>query len=281
MQKMLSLLISILVSTAGVIAGLMNDLSTGLLITIAIAGLLLPQILLGLLLRKKTATITADLQGMIMAGQKRMNHKIQQFQCKPGGNPKTIQRQLEGDQQELFKKALEFTSNFEPLRKWNLLMGKQISTMRLQFLYQLKEFKQVDEIFAQGPLTAPMMMEPLMVAMKMARQYKNDDIDGAEKTFKRRVKWFKGDRASLLYGLMSWIYVKQGESEKAHQLLIKGKTATGNETLASNLNHLSNRKEKSFSNAGLGDEWFGLYLENPPNPKQQRMRGNAKGGRRF
>jgi len=63
--------------------------------------------------------------------------------------------------------------------------------------------------------------------------------------------------------------------------LNKAKGSTGNETLATNWEMLSNCKEKSFSNAGLGEEWYGLYLENPPNPKQQRMRGDARGGRGF
>ena len=44
---------------------------------------------------------------------------------------------------------------------------------------------------------------------------------------------------------------------------------------------LSNCNEKKFSNAGLGEEWYGLYLEAPAMPKQKRMRGNAKGQQRF
>ena len=118
-----------------------------------------------------------------------------------------------------------------------------------------------------------------MVAMKMARQFKNKDVKGAEKTFKRHIAWFRGDRGTLLYGVMSWMYLKEGESEKARQLLLKGKEATADDVLARNWELLSNCKDKSFSNAGLGDEWFGLYLEAPPAPKQQRMR--QKGARRF
>ena len=54
--------------------------------------------------------------------------------------------------------------------------------MRLQFHYQLKEFDQADEILATcGFLRGPMMMDPMAVAMRMARCYKNDDLAGAEK----------------------------------------------------------------------------------------------------
>ena len=217
-----------------------------------------------------------------MQGQKQMNRKVQMFQTKPGGNIKQMQRQIEMDQMTLIKEALAFTKRFEPLKKWNQLMGRQIVTMRLQFLYQLKRFDEVDQILATGGLfTGPMMMEPLLVAMKMARQYKKGDVEGVEKTFKKRVKWFRGSRGTLLYGVMSWVYMQQGEADKARLLLIKGKDVTGDETLTRNLEMLANNKDKSFSNAGLADEWYGLYLENPPAPKQQKMRGNGRSGRMF
>jgi hypothetical protein len=75
--------------------------------------------------------------------------------------------------------------------------------------------------------------------------------------------------------------MKEGEPEKARQLLLKAKGVTASEVLAKNWELLSNCKEKSFSNAGLGDEWYSLYLETPRAPKPQRVRGNAKGGRPF
>lgn len=269
---MLALLISITVSAALAITGLSLDMGTGATVAMAIAGLILPQLGIGLVLRRKTSAVTEELQNMMLKGQKQLQMKMNQFQFKQAGNPKMIQRQLERDQQELCKKALAFTDRFEPFRKWNLLMNKQISTMRMQFLYQLKEFGKVDELLAQNLLKRPMLMEPMLVAMKMARQFKNDNAEGAEKTFKRHVKWFRGDRGTLLYALMSWIYMKQGESEKARELLLKGKEVTADEVLARNWEMLSNGKDKSFSNSGLGEEWFGLHLEPLPAPKQKRVR---------
>ncbi|RKX39079.1 MAG: hypothetical protein DRP64_14695 [Verrucomicrobia bacterium] len=278
---MLSLLISVLASIALVATLITTQVKTGTTIFFGIAGFIAAFILVGFLVRKKVEKVQNELQGIMLGGQQRMNRKVQQFQSKPNGNIKLIQRQIEADQKVVYKQALDFTQRLEPFKKWSFLMGRQIVTLRLQFLYQLKEFDQVDEIFAaKGIFTSPMMMEPMTVAMKMARQYKNKDVAGVEKTFKRRIKWFKSDRGTLLYGLMSWIFVKEGDPEKARQLLIKAKDATGNETFTRNWELLSNDKVKSFSNAGLGEEWYGLYLENPPTPKQQRMRGNAK-GRRF
>jgi len=64
-------------------------------------------------------------------------------------------------------------------------------------------------------------------------------------------------------------------------LLVKAKDITSDETLAANWGLLANNKDKQFSNAGLGEEWYSLYLETPPMPKQQRIRMNARGGRPF
>lgn len=277
---MLSLLISALVSIA--LAGALNasDITTGKTIFFSISGFIGSYVLVGFLVRKRIGGIQKELQEIMLLGQKRMSRKVQQFQNKPGGNIKLMQRQLETDQMGIHKQALDFTQRLEPFKKWSMLMGRQLATMRLQFLYQLKKFDQVDAILAKGGLfRGPMLMEPMPVAMKMARQYKNKDLAGAEKTFKRYIKWFRGDRGTLLYGLMSWIFVKQGEAEKARQLLVKAKEATGHETFTQNWERLSNDKIKNFSNEGLGEEWYGLYLENPPAPKQQRMRGSK--GRRF
>jgi hypothetical protein len=279
---MLLLLISAVISAAAVITCLTVDTSSGTTIFSGLAGLFVSMFLIGFLVRKKITAVQNELQEVLMAGQKRITRKVQQFQSKPGGNIKFIQRQIEADQKTVCQEALDFTARLEPFKMWTLTMGRQLATMRLQFFYQLKEFEQVDAILAAGGLfRGPMMLEPMAIAMKMARQYKNGDIAGAEKSFKWHIKWFKGDRGTLLYGLMSWIFMKEGESEKARQLLDKAKEITANPTLASNWELLSNCKDKSFSNAGLGEEWYGLYLENPPNPKQQRMRGDARGGRGF
>ena len=279
---MLTLLISALVAT--VLAGslITSQVSTGATVFYSIVGFLGTFFLVGFPVRKKMSKVQGELQESMQAAQGRMQRKVQQFQNKPGGNVKQMQRLLEMDQKAMLNEGLEFTKRLEPFRKWSLLTGRQIATMRLQFYYQLKEFDQVDEILATcGFLRGPMMIDPMASAMRMARCYKNDDLAGAERVFKRRIRWTWGDRGTLLYGLMSWIYVKVGEPNEARRVLLKAKEATGVDTFVQNWEHLSNARVKSFSNAGLGDQWFSLYLENPPAPKQQRMRGNGRRQRGF
>ena len=278
---MYSFLISIAVAGA-VFGGCMaGGAKTGTTVFFSILGFIGAYVLVGFLVRKKITAVQKELQEIMMAGQQRISRKVQQAQTKPGVNVKLLQRQIEGDQKAIYQDALEFIDRLDPFKKWSPMMGRQIITMRMQFHYQLKQFEEVDKLLeGQNLFKGPMMMEPMTVAMKMARQYKNGDVEGAGKTFKQHLKWFRGSRATLLYALMSWILVKKGEDEEARQLLQKGKEATGDETLTFNWERLSNDKAKSFSNAGLGEEWYSLYLENPPQPKQQRMRA-PKGRRPF
>ena len=279
---MLSVLISILASFG--LVGILTATGVNRPTTIffGIVGFIASFYLVGFLVRKKIGKVQKEMETIMLTGQQKLQRKVQQFQSKPGGNIKLIQRQIEADQKAIYQQALDFLPRLEPFKKWSLMMNRQLATMRMQFNYQLKEFDQVDAILAtSGFLKGPVLMDPMAVAMKMARQFKNKDIEGVEKTFKRSKKWFRGDRGTLLYGVMTWALVKEGKIDEARELLAKAKDSTGNEAFAHNWAQLSNDRVKNYSNAGLGEEWFGLYLENPPAPKQQRVRANARGSRPF
>ena len=279
---MLSLFISALIASAIATALIASQVSTGMTVFLSLAGFAGSFFLVGFLVRKKLSKAQGALQEHMQTAQRRMQRKVQQFQNKPGGNVKQIQRQLEMDQKAMLKEALELTKGLEPFQKWSVLMGRQIATMRMQFHYQLKDFEQADEILATcGFLRGPMMMDPMAAAMRIARCYQNDDLEGAKKVYRRRIRWSRGDSGTLLYGLMSWIYVKVGEPDEARRVLLKAKKATGDATIIRNWEHLANQRVKSFSNAGLGDAWYSLYLETPPVPKQQRVRGNGRNPRGF
>lgn len=279
---MLSILFSLLVAALFAFASEVNGLGLGLSIGAGVLGFILGLILVARLVGKRMNAVQEELKNVMLQGQNRINRDIQHFQTKPGGNPKAVQAQIEKKQQAMIRDSLVLVDQLAPFQKYSILIGRQISTMKMQFHYQLKEFEQVDAILAEkGLMNKPMLSEPIAVGMKMARQYKNKDLDGLEKTFKKHLLWFRGDRASLLYGIMSWVYVKQGDLDEARSLLAKGKDKTGNETLQRNWEALSNDKVKSFSNRGLGDEWYALGLENPPSPKVQRQRGRGKGPNRF
>lgn len=237
-------------------------------ITVGFLSFIVFQILIGLLIRKFVKKLTNNIQNIISDGQQKLNKKIQFFQNKPQGGIKTMQKLLEKDQHVFIRQALEATKSFEKLYSWNLLLKKQINTMRMQLYYQLREFDKVDVLIAKA-----MFVDHMSIAMKMARLYKNED-ESYKKLFYNKIKKFKGEEAVLLYGLYSWILVKKGNLEEAIKILQKGKEKTKNEVLEKNWECLVNGKEKKFSNADLGDTWYALYLEEVklPKPKQQIMR---------
>ncbi|MGB0414322.1 MAG: hypothetical protein ACPGJU_07725 [Coraliomargarita sp.] len=274
---MLTLLISALITAALAVTVISPNFGTGGTVFLNIFVFILSFILVGLPTRRKMSKLQGELQDSMQAAQKRMQWKINQFQNKPGGNVKQMQRQLEADQQVMLREGLEFTKLLEPFKKWSLFTGRQIATMRFQFHYQLKEFDKADELLATcGFMKGPMMMDPMTAAMRMARCYKKEDVAGAEKIFKSRIRWAWGDRGTMLYALMSWIYVQVDKPDEARRVLLRAKEKTGVETFKKNWEHLSNDRVKNFSNAGLGDQWYALYLETPPTPKQQRVKGKGR-----
>ena len=224
---------------------------------IALTATIVVQLSFGLYFRKKVNSVTEAIQNVIMEGQKKVQRKANMFQNKPAGGIKHMQKLLEKEQQGSILKAIELTKELEPHFKWSLLLDKQVNTMRMQFYYQLGDLKKVDEL-----MPSCLFMDTLTVAMKMARQYKNNDPE-LEKTFNSKIKKFKDERGAILYALYSWILVKRKETEKAFQLLTKAKEKLSNETILKNWEALANNKIKQFSNAGFGDEWYALRLENP------------------
>ena len=274
---MLTVLISALITAALTVAMINSHFGTGWTVFYSILAFLGVFFLVGLPVRRKMSKVQSELQERMQSAQGVMQRKIKQFQNKPGGNVKQMQRQIEADQQAMLKQGLEFADRLEPFRKWSLLTGRQIATMRFQLHYQLKEFDKADQILATcGFMRGPMMMEPMTAAMRMARCYKKDDVAGAEKVYKSRIRWARGDGGTILYALISWIYVQVGKPDEARRILLQAKEKTGAEIFIKNWEHLSNDRVNKFSNAGLGDQWYSLYLETPPAPKQQRVRGNGR-----
>jgi hypothetical protein len=268
---MLSIIVSI--GIGGFVGLLLYDQgiiqSANWCLTIGIIIFIVLQILLGLLVRKIVKRRTTDIQNIITAGQEKLNRKVQFFQQKPQGGMKTMQKILEKDQHVFIREALDSTKRMEKLYSWNLLLKKQVSTMRMQFYYQLKDFKMCDELIPKA-----MYVDPMSVAMKLARQYKNADEAGYNKTFKKKCNKFKKDNASIVFATYSWILVKTGKIDEAVKVLQKGKDKTENEILTRNWESVINGKIKRFSNSGFGDQWYSLYLEEPKNnkPKQKIMR---------
>jgi len=225
------------------------------------------QILMGLFFRKKVNSVTNEIQRVLMDAQEKINRKLNVFQQRPVGSVQHMQKLLEKEQHESLRQAVGLTKQLEPYYLWSLLLKKQISTMRMQFYYQLGEFDKVDELMPNI-----LLMEPMALAMKMSRLYKkNESIEVIDKAFRAKIKKFKGDDGVILYSLYAWILLKREEQEKALAILTEAKSNTDNDVILRNWEALANNKFKAFSNSSLGDIWYSLKLETPKlkTPKQK------------
>ena len=63
--------------------------------------------------------------------------------------------------------------------------------------------------------------------------------------------------------------MKQDKTDEAFKVMAEAKKRVENEVIVRNWEALANKKPRSFSNAGLGEMWYALALEEPKMPKQQ------------
>ncbi len=223
------------------------------------------------LIRKRMELIFNAVQAKIIASQEQLRRKVMALQNKMQSGPK-FQAQIEKEQADSIREAIKLLDDLKPIQKWNLLVLRQYNTFKGQMLFQIKDFEEA------GPLLEKaLVLEPLTMAMQMVLMYKKGDMKKLEKTFYKGTGRFKDEKGTLLYALYSWVLVAEDRISDAVAILDEGKKKCESEVLAQNWEHLVNGRTKRFSNAPLGEQWYTLYLENPP---QQKMKAQtAFGGR--
>lgn len=224
---------------------------------------------MGFWLKRKVEAGMQEVQGILVLGQKRIQNKVNQWQMRPPGSVRQAQIEIEREQKGFVSQAIEASKGLEKWRRWSPLLGKQVATLRMQLYYQTKDYKKVDELMPHC-----LFLEPISAAMKLARMYqlKEEGLDTFfEKQVKRQQRFGRGTDASILYAAYSWMLVQKGAIDQAHKILIRGCEKAEKETLKRNRDLLANNKVNHFSNAGFGDEWYALGLEEPK-VKMQRQR---------
>ena len=226
---------------------------------------------LNLWVKKRLERVFVRVQSTLQEGQDSLRRKAGQLQRGFAGSPKAVQKLLEKEQVANAREALKILDDVVPLYRWNLLAERQANTIRAQLHYQLREFEEADRCLAKS-----FILDAFTLAMKLARQYTRGEKADLDKAFAKALKKHKGDKGVILVALYSWILVKAGRVQEAMALLAKAKDDGENEVLRSNWEHLANNRAKSFSNAGLGDVWYALHLEEPKQVKvrQQRQSGS-------
>jgi BMFP domain-containing protein YqiC len=230
------------------------------------------QVTLGLLLQRRVKRAMDGVQAVLLAGQKKLQQKINHWQQRPPGSLKQAQQELERDQRVFLEQALEASKGLEVYSRWTLMLDRQIATLRMQLYYQLKEFRKVDEL-----LPRCMFLDPVTAAMKLARLHVRNEPAEAEKFFKKQTGKLRYGQGAIFYSLYAWMLVQRKEVDAAHKVLVQACTKMENEVVKANREHLANNRVNQFSNAGLADEWYALGLEQPK-VKAQRQ---ARYGERF
>jgi len=268
----LTLLIGLVVGAAAAAAA-GASLSTGWVVLFGILGFLVATILINLWIKKRLEGVFEGVQKQVEETQEQLRRKINMMQTKNVSGGKGMQRRMEKEQATGIRQALKQLEAVAPLHKWNFLAQRQANTLRAQLYYQIKEFENADRCFRKC-----LIMDPLTLAMKMARDYAHGEMDQVEKAFRKGVKRYKDDKGVMLYALYSWMLVKEDRIDDAVALLNDGKEKTEDETLRTNWEHLANGRVRRFSNAGLGDQWYALHLEIP---KPVKVRQRMGGGKRY
>ena len=225
---------------------------------------------IGYFINKRVKALIAEMQGILADGQRRMQEKTQTWKFRPPGSIKQAQLDMAKMQHEFVSKALDFMGNFRKFEKWSPLLSRQIATMQMQLHYQDKNFKAVDAL-----LPKCLLLEPITVAMAMARTYQTSGYEKAtdkkgrpvpnqvDRYFEKGTARLRYGQGALLYGLYAWIKLKSGDVDGAFETLLAADKKMENECLKRNIENLKNNRIKHFSLAGLGDEWYALGLEEP------------------
>lgn len=222
------------------------------------------QLAAGLFIRREVNRVNRKIQTEMTEMQRKLNRKMEAFQRRPGASVKAMQEELIHDQHVAIRRCLGILDELNKYVWFNYLLDRQLNTMRVVMLFQLKEFDKVDKLMPKA-----MMITAQAIAIKMTRMFKNNDSK-LDEFFHKKSKKLKGDDAALIFSLYAWIKIQQDNAKAALDALNIAITKSDNPVLAANRDRIANGKIKQFSNAQLGDAWYALYLEEPK-IKQQRM----------
>jgi len=239
-------------------------LGLGWSITLGIVSFIAFQVIVGLQLRKRVMRDMERVQAILLDGQKKIQAKTQAWQWRPPSSIAAAQKEIFEDTKVFVKEALAQTETLRRYRLWVPMIDRQIATAQLQLNWMVKDFKRVDELMPKA-----LMMDPAMVAMKLARQYSNGAaVEEIEKTYRKARLRLRYNQSAFLSSVMAWIYVKRDRLDEAHRLLDQACKDNNTEqepgaSLVRNRDALANNRVKQFSNAAFADQWYALFLEEP------------------
>lgn len=265
---MITLIVAVAAGCGGfAVAHFAADCGIGWSVFFGILGFGVFQGVVGFLLQKRVKRDMEKVQLILADGQKKLQAKMQRWQLRPPGSIQAAQKEVAEDTKVFVKEALAQT---ETLRKYRLfvpMMERQIATAQLQLSWMIKDFKAVDRLMPKA-----MLLDPMMIAIKMARLYMTDgSMDEIARLYRKGVRRVRYNGNVLLAAAMSWMQVQKGDADGAFKTLTEALKSSDNATLRQNHENLMNNRIAHFNNSGLGDQWYSLLLEEPK-VRMQRQR---------
>ncbi len=244
------------------------DFGMGWSITLGLVAFGVFQAVVGVFLRKKVARDMESVQAVLIDGQKKIQAKTARWQLRPPGSVQAAQKEIADDTRLFVREALARTERLRRYRWWVPMIERQMATAQLQLNWMIRDFKKVDELMPKA-----LLLDPTMLAMKMARlQMLDAPVEEIAKVYRKGARRLKYNQNVLLAGCYTWILVKRGRVDEAFKALTEALKNSDDATLRRNHEHLMNNRVAQFTNAGLGDPWYSLLLEEP-RIKTQRPRG--------
>lgn len=267
---MITLIIAIAVSCGAFAAAFFAaDWGIGWSITIGVVSFVAFQGIFGFLIQKRIKRDMEAVQQALVAGQKRLEQKMQRWKIRPPGSLQAAQKEIFEDTKLFVREALARTAVLEKYRPWVPMMERQIATARVQLNWMIKNFKEVDALLPKA-----ILIDPNMAAMKIARMYMTDQpLEEIAKVYRKGVARTRYNGNVLLAATMSWIQVQKGETDAAFKTLTEALKKSDDPTLKQNHENLMNNRVAHFNNSGIGDQWYSLLLEEPKMraPRQRSM----------
>ena len=213
----------------------------------------------GFLVQRRVKAVMNAVQSILLAGQKRLQQKMQRWQMRPPGSIQAAQKEIFDDTKVFVREALAKVDDLKRFRLLVPMMDRQIATAKVQLSWMIKDFKTVDALMPKV-----LLVDPSMVAIKIARLHMTGgEMKEIEKLYRKGVGRVRYNGNVLLAAEMSWIQVHRGDPDGAFKTLTEALKKSDDATLKRNHECLMNNRVGHFSNSGLGDQWYSLLLEEP------------------
>ncbi len=157
-----------------------------------------------------------------------------------------------------------------PWARWQVLLKGQIYAQMGCLQYALGE-----DQAARESLTRAARRSAEAQLFLAALQVRQKEVDQAKKTLEDAIAFNK--KQVLLYNTLAWIHLREGDREKATDVLLRAEKADkDSEATKDNINRVQNGKKLNMKRFGMS--WYALKLENPPASMRQQPPGMPRRG---